>query len=318
MTKSPALLITDAAAAFNPVVEYYRTFQYEMSEYQKHSLYISSTERIPQINFEKILDTMIAAASKKFLRKEMFLIVCHGAHNEMDFGLGLAMPLCANTTLKATVDVLEPLLDHLNKNTSAEDMAKYEKEQPLLYGNGYGGTTKKYYPKGSVARIVEKMRQLRQLKVRWVEFRACTLGNNPQALRVIGQCFSARFVSAPDVHQFYVKVIPGHPVTEQKFLKDINGRAWTRTFEGDGKFAMQMSSKGASRAPWVETTAKALRWFTDQYLWKDSYYADDMNGPKAFVINGMDHTSSKAFVMPQEKEYSDHIKWEGPLPGNMI
>src|SRR5207253_1310054 len=111
----------------------------------------------------------------------------------------LSIPLADHTNMKTRNDLLKELLKFMNSDSSDADMEDYEKNHGLKQDGVKVGAL----PKGTVSRIVGKMKQLRRLKVRWVSIRACALGTNTDFMDTLGQCFGARFISAPDVHMFY-------------------------------------------------------------------------------------------------------------------
>jgi hypothetical protein len=224
------------------------------------------------------------------------------------------MPLTDNTTMKTIELVLVELLGFMNNNASEAAMNDFEKNHQITINK-----QKPKLPKGCVSRIVGKMRKLRDLKVRRVEFRACALGTNPRLLEVIGQCFSARFVYAPDVHMFYARCNPGRPVKDNGLDAHLKWRSTARIFTSSpDRLAIQVQGSGAARTTWTETTAKDLAWFADRFIWEKNYYPRGGTTPAAFFVAGMDTNGPKKYALPQEPEYSKHLIWRGPLPGNKI
>jgi hypothetical protein len=256
-----------------------------------------------------------------------YTIVAHGHHNAMDYAYGLSMPLMAGTMTKATQDVLQPLLDFMNKGAADSDMDDFEKKQsdPTVSADQKvtiddKGTPARY-PKGGVKKLVAKMRELRRLKVRKVEFRACTLGTNLGALAVIGKCFSARFAYAPTEHMFYTRVATNRPVSQERYVKVRDGYGNAREFAnvfGIHKLALRLGGSGVSRHMDAVTTADSVGWFVNRNLWPDNNYVSGGAAPSPFYLVGIDSHGAKAFVLPREPEYPQYIKWVGPLEGNMI
>jgi len=288
-------------------------FPYEMSESKIQSLNIKETKRIKAITFEKLLDTMIASRQAK-PGIDTFLVVAHGLHDASDWALGLTMPICDNTQTKTVQEVLTQLLTFLNQGGSADAMAAFEKD-PKVTING----VKAKLPKGSVARIVGKMKTLRNLLVRRVEFRACALGTNAALLEIIGQCFSARWVYAPDVHMFYVNTNPGTPVRDASLDMHLRMHGDARVFQnGTQRFAFQIRGTSVARSTWTETTDINLSWFADKYIWDTNNYPKNSARPLPLVIAGMDLRGPKRYALPQDSEYSSHLIYKGPLAGNQI
>jgi len=310
----PTTAILPSDSGFNTVASYYGMFPYEMSESKVQSLNIKEVKRVRGLTFEKLLDTMIDERLAK-PSIDTYLVVAHGFHDASDYAYGLTMPITDKSTMKTIEDVLAQLLKLLNRDASEADMAAYEKDPQITINH-----TKPTLPKGSVSRIVGKMRKLRDLKVRRVEFRACALGTNPSLLETIGQCFGARWVYAPDVHMFYVRATPGHTVRDASLDGHLRAHGDARVFTNGGqRLALQVQGMGVARSTWTETTDTNLRWFADKYIWDTNNYPRGTQAPAALFVAGMDlKGSSKRYALPQESEYSSHLIYKGPLAGNKI
>jgi hypothetical protein len=250
-----------------------------------------------------------------------FVIVVHGLHDAKDFGWGLAMPMTEGATMKASYEVLQQLLELRNRGASGKDLDDFEKK--YSYTNQSLNLADAKFPQGSVARIVDKMRQLQRLKVRIVELRACTLGTNRSGLELVGQSFGARWVIAPDVHMFYVSIdalggfSPGP--TFDRLLKSIP-RA--RKFENPGNTSERLAigvrrGHGVTFNVDVLTNTVNLKWFTDSKLWSDNRYHNGVVRPANFFMEGMDLTGGQ-YALPQEPDYRKHLVEMGPLAGNLI
>jgi hypothetical protein len=313
-------------------------FPHEMADRKIWGLDIQDWKSVPNITFQSLLQTM-----RDSLRAhpdwDNFLIAAHGLHNSMDFAYGLTMPIAPNcVNAPAGVDLLRPLLDFMNKGASEDDINAFEKN-PDVTLEVRGQTVKPTLAKGCLKTVVGLMKELRALKVRRVEIRACALGTNEDALEVFGKCLSALWVCAPDVHMFYTRAVPGKPVTTSKLLKDLPGVPGVRVFtttgdpftfktsgpgvpngwKGSDSFAFQIEGREVFRANFAETTTKDLTWFADKYIWEGSSYPRAQNDmPAPMVIAGMDLFGSKRYVLPQEPEYAEHLIYKGPLAGNKI
>jgi hypothetical protein len=229
-----------------------------------------------------------------------FVIVVHGLHDSKDFGWGLAMPMTDSTVLRASYEVLQPLLELRNKGASGAQLDDFETK--YSYTNPNLNLSNATYPQGSVSRIVGKMRQLQQLKVRIVELRACTLGTNKPGLEIVGQGFGARFIVAPDVHMFYVGVDVARGALNRgavfdAMLKRIpRARRFENPLQTSERLAIGVTrGGGVSFVVDVITNTVHLKWFTE----------------------GMDLLGGQ-YALPQEQAFVNHLVEVGPLAGNLI
>jgi hypothetical protein len=335
-TFCPAVAIFDSSFRF--VDDYYRMFPHEMADRKIWGLDIMERKRVAHLTFQGLLETM-RDSMRANPSWDDFLIVAHGYHDDVQ-AYGLAMPLaprCQNAP--TAVDFLRPLLDFLNKGASADEIDAFEKDTGITITDSHKRTLKPHFQPGSLRTIVGLMRELRALKVRRVEIRACELGNNPDALEVLGKCFSALWIGAPDVHMFYTRAVPGRTASKAKLLRDLPGfpgiRVFTRAgdaftfqrngpqvptgYDGSDSFAFQIQGRGVTRTNFTETTLSDLSWFADKFIWEGSSYPRVQSGMATpLMIAGMDLFGSKRYVLPQEPEYSQHLIYKGPLAGNQI
>lgn len=313
-TFCPAVAIYDSS--FTTVDAYYRMFPHEMSDQRIFGLDIQAYKPVNNITFRSLLETM-RDSLRQHPTWDDFLIAAHGFHNEMDYAYGLTMPLAPQCTMKTVGDILEVLLDFMNNDASDKAIDDYETGDQIK--NIKINNKTPVLAKGCLKKLVHLMRELRDLKVRRVEIRACTLGTNPRVLSILGQCMSARWISAPDKHMFYSRVNPGIPVSDAKFKRDLQNHADARVFtNGSASFAYQVQGRGVFRNSWAQTTTRDLSWFVDQFIWDDNKYPRGTTNPAPFIVAGMDLSGSKRYALPQEPEYAQHIVMRGPLPGNKI
>jgi hypothetical protein len=217
--------------------------------------------------------------------------------------------------MKTRDDVCEKLLGFMNNNASDDEMTNFEKKHALKQN----GAALPPLPPGCISSIVGKMKQLRKKKVRWVNIRACALGTNPTFMNTLGQCFSALFINAPDVHMFYSEPLQPHNLARQQSYDMFARLGGVRAFEdGAGQgLALQATGSGPLRHVNGKTTATELKWFMNQKFDKGNKYPSG-NHYYAFQIEGMDVSGPQRFALPTESEYANHIVWSNPLPGNLI
>jgi hypothetical protein len=258
----------------------------------------------------------------------------------MDYAYGLTMPIAPNCiNAQTTVDLLQNLVRFLDKDAKDAEIKAFEKDPGYTAQNSQRQMVKPTFAEGCLKTVVGLMRELRKLKVRRVELRACTLGSNPDALEALGRSFSALWVGAPDEHMFYTRVDPGKPVSTAKLKSDLRAHPTVRVFtsrgdsftyatngpevpkawDGSNSFAFQIQGREVFRGNFAATTMKDVSWFVDKYIWEGSAYPRGQNGmPASFMIAGMDLFGAKRYVLPQEPEYAEHLIYKGPLPGNQI
>jgi hypothetical protein len=336
-TYCPAVAIYDAK--FRDVDAYYRMFPHEMADKKIWGLDIQDYKTVPNITFQNVLETM-RDSMRAHPDWDNFLVAAHGLHNTMDYAYGLTMPIapkCINA--QTSVDLLQGLLRFLDKDASDAEIDAFEKDPGYTAQNSQGSMVKPTFNPGCLKTVVGLMRELRKLKVRRVELRACALGSNPDALEALGRCFSALWVGAPDEHMFYSRVHPGRPVVADRlktqlrahptvrvfttggdsFTYATNGPEVPKAWDGSNSFAFQIQGREVFRGNFAVTTTNDLGWFVDKYVWEGSSYPRGQNGmPAAFMVAGMDLFGAKRYVLPQESEYAEHLIYKGPLPGNQI
>jgi hypothetical protein len=316
----PAHLIIDGKGEFNVMESYFRMFPHEMSTKLSFTYNVPTSVRIPQMTYEKLLDKMIELRNSA-PTIDNFVIVVHGLHDAKDFGWGLAMPMTDNTAMKASYEVLKPLVELRDAAASESELENFETK--YSYSNPNLNLVKVKYPKGSVTRLVDKMTELQKLQVRIVELRACTLGTNKPGLEIVGQSFGARFVVAPDVHMFYVSInaeqgFNSGPVFDRLLKSLPQARKFANPQNASEKLAVGVRrGGGVSFVTDVLTNTANLKWFTDKLLWSDNRYMTGAAKPAPFFMGGMDLLAGR-YALPQEQTYCDHLVEVGPLPGNLI
>jgi len=336
-TFCPAVAIYDAS--FKTVDAYYRMFPHEMADRKIWGLDIQDWQLVPNITFQSLLETMIRSR-QAHPEWDDFLVAAHGLHNEMDWEYGLTMPIAPNcVNAQTSVDILRPLLRFLDKGASDAEINVFENDPGFTVQNKQKQMVRPTFAPGCLRTVVGLMRDLRALRVRRVEFRACALGSNEDALEVLGKCLSALWVGAPNEHMFYTRAVPGKTVSAARLLKDLppvpgvrvfttagdsfayhkNGPEVPQGWDGSNSFAFQIQGREVFRTNFAETSTNDLTWFVDKYIWEGSSYPRTPSGmPAPLVIAGMDLFGSKGYALPQEPEYAQHLIYKGPLPGNRI
>ncbi len=312
-----AHLIIDGKPEFNAMESYYRMFPHEKSTTMSFNYDTAPPVRVRSISFEKLLDTMIGMRQAS-PAVDNFVIVVHGLHDSKDFGWGLAMPMNDGSAMKCSYEVLQPLVD---LRDSGDDPDEFEEQ--YTYSNKNLKLNNVRHTQGAVRRLVDKMTQLQQLKVRIVELRACTLVTNPPGLTVVGRSFGARFIIAPDVHMFYVNsgVAMGlnkGPAYDKLLPRIPRARKFANPAQANDKLAIEVRrGTGFNFNTTSLTNTLNLKWFADTKLWPGSSYTNGSQRPNDFFMEGMD-LGGGSYALPQEQTYCDHLVEVGPLAGNLI
>jgi hypothetical protein len=314
-----AHLIIDGKPEFNAMESYYKTFPRERTK-ANYTYDLTAPVRMKQVTFAKLLDKMIDL--RKSSGTDNFVIVCHGLHDAKDFGWGLAMPMVDNTAMKASYEVMKDLLDLRNKKASPSELEQFEANYE--YTNASLGLFNVKFPKGSVVSLVDKMRQLQQLKVRIVELRACTLGTNVPGMEIVGQSFGARFIVAPDVHMFYVEVDarrgfnPDNKVYNMLTTRLPTARKFENPTNSSEKLMISLTKGfGFNYTTSALCNTANMKWFTDKYLWANGRYANGSPKPANFFVEGMDLGAGR-YALPQDQGFYDHLISSNVLAGNLI
>lgn len=316
-----AKLIIDGRTDFDVFAKYYTMFPYDKST-SSHFVYKTLPPvRVRNLTFERLLDAMISMLSGR-PASDNFIIVTHGAYEHGgDFGKGLLIPLMDGSPMKATYDILGPLLDKANNSRPTTELEDWEKNY-YYQNDDIAGGREIQFRQGQAQTLVEKMRQLRLLKPRIVELRACNLGTNESGLAILGQCLGARFIVAPKKKMFAVSVNADFSVMSDKAFdmslsgQMSNARVFTNPAKPSDRIALRVS-KATARTLDVMTTSKDLHWFTDSNIWTGGTYPPSHGRPSLFYMEGMDQTNG-SFALPQDQAWCDTLYSSPVLPGNMI
>src|SRR5262249_28623628 len=129
----------------------------------------------------------------------------------------------------------------------------------------------KKFAKGKVASIMQYVRNLQQLRIRRVEFRSCTLGQNPALLERMAKVLGTRHCVAPKVHCAYYRLLPHLAKNDKDFDTQVNQKANVRKFTGPNgeRVGLRLTQDGQQ---WCITTSKDMKWFVDQYIYPTNNY----------------------------------------------
>ena len=307
-----AFVITDGRPQFAPVSRYYSTFPQEVTTTASVPVSLPTVEADPR-TFQGLVYALNTYAYQR--KDNDVVIVVHG-HMGDSGPVGLSIPLNERTNLLAVQEAFDDLEEMLNnrlryQKIGSDDEAKLRGMTQTIRG----ATVAVRVDAGMLEQVFNVLVMIRYRELCRVEIRACNLGLNRTVLGTLGRLLGCRFISAPNVHMFYVQVNTGRKMTSQGFdqwVKNARGcRVFQNPLDAGDKLAIRVNGKGPFRSTDAATTSTNLNWFVKGFIKKDSIFSANTS----FVIEGMDHESTdKPFVLPLESEYAGHIVQLGPLP----
>jgi len=323
VSKPRTLVLTDKKGDFDVVDKYYRMFPQDVSSADYLSLQVADVQRLADFSFQGLMEAMLINRDYQWTEIDNFLIVSHGLYApSLKMTNGLLVPLHKGSQILMDARNLDYLLKLANDpDANAAKFASEEKIQS--FKTRYGSA---YLPKGKLGELITMMRDLRKKRVRRITFRACDIGKNVAAMSTIGQCFGALFAEGPNVHMFYIPADVFHMVDDmgyEKVARQAGMRGFINGSDTSQEFAIKVMGTGPNRTKQLYSTTPTLRWFIDSYLCPGSSYPTFVtkgSKPPPFFITGMDVTApgGAGLALPLEREWSQHIVWTDPLPGNMI
>jgi hypothetical protein len=164
--------------------------------------------------------------------------------------------------------------------------------------------------------------EVRKEKLPRLEIRACDLGQNPTAMRQLGQFLGVQTIAAPDVETLYSGgAIPGGPTAGGPLTRGLPGvnlvrrlpRAdnATRVFSGEG-FAIRIVETGPFTFSYVFTlsalTPDSVRRWTTNFL--GAAQSVDPRGIGTLRVAAFNTRQRRGnpFLFPQEGAYRAHVK----------
>jgi hypothetical protein len=300
MSYNPAYAFMEEDSSFRFIKDFYKMYAHEMSQ---GAIGLSQTivnlAAIRNLTLEVLLKNMVDLAENNGV--DEFLVIGHGLHTQAkdpadEQALGFTMKVDDKSGLKTDIDVIYMLAQCLKDGGDSDTLTNM---------NG-----SKKFAKGKVATIMGYIRKLQTLRIRRVELRSCTLGQNPALLEKVGILFGARHCVAPKVHCAYGKLHPILKAKDADFDSAVSRtgkiREFTDRVSGE-RVALQLLKNGSSV---FYTTSKDFKWFVDQYIYPSNTYVGGNLMAPVFVAGMItDGFTSEPFALPQEKEYGDMLVW---------
>jgi serine/threonine protein kinase len=244
-----------------------------------------------------------------------FVVCCHGQYAPDNTPLGLFMKAVAHSPLPADGGLFVKLEEIMDGQTQVEDVQQHF---TVILPSAKGEQEVHFDAlvlKGPVTDLVA----LRKLKLKRIDFRSCNLGKDVKMLGTLGRILGTQFITAPDVHMFYVPINPGRVLGSETAVYNYMApvRSNTRTFPPDTELSDQRLDRAVIMVDeetfhtQVGTNVSSLEWFIDGWVMKvGSRYPRGSRTPVAFPLAGMiqEDDSKTPFVCPLESSYAGHIK----------
>ena len=261
-------------------------------------------------------NTMIASVQRG--RDKDAVIVCHGSFTgQCNTALqGLHLPLTDQTridTVKAVLDMLEPLLNDPIKSQDTNNLNQMERTAGL--------------PSGTLINLFNVLVELRFERLNRVVILACQLGTDKNLLAQFGRCLGCKFITAPDSDVYFGQINVPAATGRGRFAPTnvtswLAGRQGARLFQaagGTGSLGMQMVPIPCShQSNWnFAADTRNLAWFANQFFMPASLLAG-VPSPAAYVFpfHVIRDGAALNYFLPGEAGYAQHLVEVGPLTGS--
>ena len=262
-------------------------------------------------------NTMITSIQRG--RDKDAVIVCHGSFTgQCNVTLqGLHVPLTDQTqidTVKAVLDVLEPLLNDPIKSQDTNSLSQMERTRGL--------------PSGTLINLFNVLVELRFERLNRAVILACQLGTDTTLLAQFGRCLGCKFISAPDSDVYFGQINVPAATGPRRFAPTGNVAGWVASRPGarlfqaaggaTGSLGMQMVPVPCShQANWnFAADSRNLAWFANQFFMPTSLLGGTPP-PAAYVFpfHVIRDGATLNFLLPGETAYARHLVEVGPLIG---
>lgn len=246
------------------------------------------------------------------------MIVTHGNQNGLPIRINPANP----ATLQHTI--MDALSDCLSDDPVARASGR---QSAMLY---QAGGQRAFPNAAALNALLGKVRQVRQLRLRHLEFRGCNLGAG-QGLRAIHKLLGAHYTAAPTVRHvaYCFPTARQGTVSEARFLAAVRRLPPTRrTFSraqcfgggshGSGADIVVAVSIARNRISLLARDPSSLMGWTQAFLQDLTLYAMGQRPPgggyraggplPVFTLETPLHT--KPFVLPGDSDYSNFLAAE--------
>ena len=314
-----AFVTIDGRPDFDYARRYYEMFPREMTKAGNPIPLVLPPLSFDPDTFQALVYCLAMDSSRR--KDKDAVVVTHGLADTNDNPVGLGLPLNELTNVNAEQDIFYDLDRSLNNRMDykhvAADAEAERRKYPLEYKNRKPAPVR--IEAGALEAVFNVLVQIRYQELNRVELRACSLGKNPDALKLLGCLLGVKFISAPDSHMFYARINPGTSMTPGGFGQWVSNHRGARVFRNpsDPKDAVgiRILGTGVHRESECATTSKNLNWFFGQFVFRSPGVLGASALATGFVLEGIDHTSpGKPFVLPLEPEFRGHLVEIGPLP----
>jgi hypothetical protein len=178
---------------------------------------------------------------------------------------------------------------------------------------GYLNLDKKATGAAEWKNLKEKLLEMRALKLRRVDLRACLVGKDPDVMFYLTQIFNCDVCCAPKAYDAYGLMTLGTPSTEAVHWdrwSQVNKGAIVQTYPG-GRFAVNLAIKGESIdiQAMADSTKAAAGWVARNLPPGGTYKEGD-----PIYYHGLT-PDKKAFVFAGDPRYRDYlVEWTRDMP----
>lgn len=308
--------LIDSDAYFNFVRDYYRMFSHD-TDFSGSNILIEPAKiaRFSTRSVDVLLRELIRHGRNQ---EKDFVIVTHGNQN----GLPIRIKSTNPATLQHTI--MDALSDCLSNDQVAQASGR---QTALLY---QAGGQRVFANTAELDALLALLRQVRQLRLRHLEFRGCNLGAG-RGLRAIHKLLGANYTAAPTVRHvaYSFPTARQGTVSEAQFMRAMRQlpaprRAFTRaecfgggnrTTAADIVVAISIANNRldllardrASLMGWTQSFLQDLTLFAmGQRPSGGGYQAGGLL--PVFTLETLRHT--KPFVLPGESDYSTFLAAE--------
>jgi hypothetical protein len=284
-------------------VTFYQRFKAErMVQAGSIAVQVIAASRVSPVNFDALLDAIIANYPTSIPNDKSLLIAAHGNTK------GLTMPLLQGSAFAANSESLSFLGQPNAATTKLQSPSK--KTPPPT--------------QAQIASLVAKMQQVQQLGLANLEFRGCALGSDPANLDALQAFFGCTGVSAPDILSNWGTATPN-------ILTTKNFDNWVAKTPG-----VQVSTYPAGRFGWsIPTTTRKTGfvatagqlvvaaesqdviplWLKDNMISATPIPSNFESWMSSFPWHAL---TANPLILPMDRQYAAHIKRVVKTPQGLV
>jgi hypothetical protein len=270
---------------------HYKTFQAERID-KAGAIQVDATEIVPKISLDDLLAALIASFPKA---QDKSFVVC--AHGNRD---GMMMPAVTGSRFVANTATLQFLMQ---PDVTSLDPTGPKGVVPL--------TTQQ------VADLVDKMEQVRKLKIVNVEFRGCAIGLNYTNLEALREFLGCTTVSAFDIKSSWARVIP-NIVTAKQFdhWQKQNPKAEVARY-APGRCGITVDW-AAERVVFLAETKEAVPFWLKEHFFRMPAFSTSPAYEAWMAHFAMHGLHATPLILPMDPGYATHLKRVSMTSGGLV